>query len=126
MRQTKCQQILHLEQIQHKLNTKTPSEMHVAPRIVVHCSPLISIVVHCCPMLSIAVHCCLLLSIIAHCCPLLPIVIHCCPLLSIVVHCCYPLRISNTASRWRCHWNFLNTDPYILIESQLCSEAILW
>ena len=23
-----------------------------------------------------------------------------------------------TASRWRCHWNLLNTAPYVLIESQ--------
>ena len=40
--------------------------MHVAPQIVVHC----------CPLLSIAVHCCPLLSIVDHCCPLLPIVVH--------------------------------------------------
>ena len=29
--------------------------MHVAPRIVVHCCPLLSIVIHCCPLLSIVV-----------------------------------------------------------------------
>ena len=30
--------------------------MHVAPRIVVHCCPLLSIAVHRCPLLSIVVH----------------------------------------------------------------------
>ena len=38
-------------------------------------------------------------------------VVHCFPLLSIVEH-CYPLLLSTvdtTASRWCCHWNFLNT-----------------
>ena len=29
--------------------------MHVAPRIMVHCYPLLSIVVNCCPMLFIVV-----------------------------------------------------------------------
>ena len=31
---------------------KMASEIHVAPRIVVHCCPLLSIVVNCCPLLS--------------------------------------------------------------------------
>ena len=34
-------------------------------------------------------------------------IIHCYSFLTIVVHCCYPLWISKTACRWRCHWNFL-------------------
>ena len=56
---------------------KTASEMHVAPRIVVHCYQLLSIFVHVehCfslfPLLSIVVHCRPLLSIVVHCCPLL-------------------------------------------------------
>ena len=43
------------------------------------------------------------LRIVVHCFPLLSIVVHCCPLFSIVVNC-------------------LNTAPYVLIETQLCSE----
>ena len=88
--------------------------MHVAPRIVVNCCPLLSIVGHCCPLLAIvvhrvpiAVHCRALLSIVVHCyqypvllivvqcCPLLSTVVHCCPLLSIVVNCCQPPPISD-------------------------------
>ena len=37
--------------------------MHVALRIIVHYSPLLSIVVHCCPLLSNFVQCYPLLSI---------------------------------------------------------------
>ena len=32
---------------------KNASEMHLAPRIAVHCYPLLSIVAYCCPLLSI-------------------------------------------------------------------------
>ena len=51
--------------------TKTASQMHIAPRIVIHCSPLLSIVVHCCSLLHMhtLAHWCPFLSIVA---PLLP------------------------------------------------------
>ena len=87
---------------------KTASQIHVAPRIVVYCCPLLPIVAHCCtllpiivPLLPILTHCCPLLPhccpivahccpLLSHCCPLLPIVAHCCPLLSTVAHCSQP------------------------------------
>ena len=50
---------------------KMASEMHVAPRIVVHCCPFLPILAHC---FAILAHCCSLLLIVAHCYPLLPIV----------------------------------------------------
>ena len=52
---------------------KSASEMHVAPRIVVHCCPLLPMVAHCCPWLPIVAHCYPLLPIVAHCYPSLPI-----------------------------------------------------
>ena len=67
----------------YSITKKTASEMHVAPRIVVHC--------------------CSLLSIVAHCCPLLPIVVHCCQLLSTSSQICHDLlyhRLPHTATDW--------------------------
>ena len=55
--------------LKHINEKKTASQIHVAPRIVVHCCPLLPIVAHCCPFLSIDAHCCPLLPIVA---PLLP------------------------------------------------------
>ena len=73
---------------------KTASQIHIAPRIVVYCCPLLPIVAHCCTLLPIIVP---LLPILTHCCPLLPhccpIVAHCCPLLPTVAHCCLVLPI---------------------------------
>ena len=81
---------------------KTASEMHVAPRIVVHCCTLLSIVVNCCPLLSIVVHYYPLLTIVVNWCPLLSIVIHCCPLLTIVIHCCPLLSIFHCGYHRHC------------------------
>ena len=66
------------------------SQMHEAPRIVVHCCQLFLIVAHCCPLFLIVAHCFLLLPIVSYCCLLFLIVAHFCPLFPIVVHCCQP------------------------------------